>query len=237
MLLPDKKLPWPLTWDAVVEIAQSEGCRLQAYRCPAGVPTIGWGETQGVKMGDTCTQAEADRRLCDRLKEFADGVRALLTRDPSQNELGAMVSLAYNIGLGGFKKSTVLRRHNEGDFQSAARAFALWNKAGGQVLNGLTARRAREAALYLTPDHGTDPLPMAQRVEEESALSTSPIAQSGVLSVAGGVAALMTEFVTPVKNFVETLGIEPIHVLIVIGIVVGAVVMEQRKKQRHDGWS
>jgi lysozyme len=237
MQLPDRKLPWPIAWDAVVEIAKSEGCRLTAYRDVVGVPTIGWGETRGVKMGDTWTQEQADRRFCDALIEFADGVRNLLTREPSANELGAMVSLAYNIGLGGFERSTVRRMHNAGDFQAAARAFALWNKAGGQVLPGLTARRAREAALYLTPDDGIERLPMAQEVEPESSLTTSPIAQSGILSVLGGVAAALSAVTQPIKEFASNLGIDPLLVIAGVAIVAGVIVIDQRRKQRDGGWS
>lgn len=236
-MLPDKSLHWPIGWDGVVEIARSEGCRLTAYRDIVGVVTIGWGETRGVKMGDTWTQKQADERLLESLQEFTDGVRAMLTRDASRNELGAMVSLAYNIGLGGFKKSTVLRQHNAGDFQAAARAFGLWNKAGGQVIPGLTARRAREAAMYLTPDHGIESLPMPQQVESESSISQSPIAQSGVVSILGGVAAAVAAVVEPVREMAEKLSLDPLLILGAIGVIVGLVVFENRRKQRTGGWA
>ena len=125
MILPDKKMGWPITYEMVCEIAKHEGCRLKAYRDVVGVWTIGWGETRGVTAGMVWTQEEADRAFCTALVEFSEGVRKLCTNPASDNELGAMTSLAYNIGLGGFAKSTVLRKHNAGDYQSAARAFAL----------------------------------------------------------------------------------------------------------------
>ncbi len=191
MTQPNSELDWPIAYEAVLEIARSEGCRLKAYRCPAGKPTIGWGHTRGVKMGDTCTQEQADAWFVEDLTEFTDGVQRALKRDASENELGALVSLAYNIGLAGFARSTVLKRHNEGDRQSAARAFALWNKAriNGvlQVVDGLTSRRAREAALYLSDD--TQPMP--QVVEPESSLKNSPIATAGVTSILAGLSAGM----------------------------------------------
>ena len=115
MNLPDPSLPWPIPMTAVAEIAESEGLSLVAYRCPAGVWTIGWGETDGVRPGDTCTKEEADRWLLEDLTERTRAVRELCTVEPSPNELGALVSLAYNIGLGGLAKSTVLRAHNAGD--------------------------------------------------------------------------------------------------------------------------
>ncbi len=88
MTLPDKNLNWPVTYEAVLEIARSEGLRLKAYRCPAGVPTLARGRTRGVKMGDTCTQGQADAWFVEDLTEFTDGVRRVLKRDASENELG-----------------------------------------------------------------------------------------------------------------------------------------------------
>lgn len=192
MIQPDNQLPWPIAWPAVLEIARSESCRLKAYRCPAGVWTIGWGRTKGVQPGDTCTQEQADAWLLEDLTEFAAGVKAALQRPASLHELGAMVSLAYNIGLGGFRGSTVLRKHNAGDPQAAADAFRLWNKARVSgvltVLPGLVARRAREAALYLTPDDD-EPERIAQAVATED----NPLKHSRTLagSVVGGLAAVV----------------------------------------------
>src|SRR5574338_96084 len=189
MQLPNQSLDWPIAWSAVEEIARSEGCRLKAYRCPAGQWTIGWGHTEGVRPGDAITQEQADETLRIDLSIFSESVKSMLTRQASDNELGAMVSLAYNIGLGGFRKSTVLRKHNEGDLQSAARAFSLWNKSKGQVLPGLTARRAREAALYLTPD-GEESLPMPQAVDAEKSLTASRSVIGGVVAGAATVAGV-----------------------------------------------
>jgi GH24 family phage-related lysozyme (muramidase) len=93
--LPDAGLPWPLPLDAVRLIAESEGLRLAAYLCPAGVWTIGWGETDGVQPGDTCTKEQADRWLCEDLTDRAKAVRELCTSAPSRNELGALVSLSF----------------------------------------------------------------------------------------------------------------------------------------------
>ena len=73
-MTPNQKLAWPIAWDAVAEIARSEGCKLKAYRCPAGVLTIAWGRTNGVKAGDTCTQEQADQWLLEDLAEFEQGI-------------------------------------------------------------------------------------------------------------------------------------------------------------------
>lgn len=187
MRYPDATLPWPIPYAGVQLLAEYEqgptgGCALAAYRCPAGVWTIGWGETDGVRPGDVCTPEQADRWLVEDLGERAAAVRGHCTREPSPHELAALVSLAYNIGLAGLRRSTAMRAHNAGQHEAAARAFGLWNKArvGGQLveLPGLTARRAREAALYLTPDADAQPR-MPQAVEAESSLARSPIAQAG----------------------------------------------------------
>jgi len=236
MTLPDKNLDWPIAYEAVCEIAKHEGCRLKAYHDIVGVWTCGWGETRGVTPSTVWTQQEADERFCESLTEFSDGVRKLCTNPPSDNELGAMVSLAYNIGLSGFARSTVLKKHNAGDYQSAARAFALWNKAGGQVVRGLTLRRAKESALYLTPDEGEFGV-MPQRVDAESRLSQSPIAQSGAISIAGGVIAAASAALDPVKDLAATLNVEPLLVFGALLIIVGLVVMTQRNKQRDEGWA
>lgn len=236
MILPTEKLPWPIPYDAVCEVAKHEGCRLKAYRDIVGVWTIGWGETRGVTAGMVWTQQQADERFCESLTEFVEGVRKLCKNPPSDNELGAMASLAYNIGLGGFARSTVLRQHNAGEHQAAARAFALWNKAGGKVVRGLTLRRAKESALYLTPDSEVYE-PMPQQVDAESSLVDSPIAQSGVISVVGGVVAAASAALDPVKDIAETLNVEPLMVFGALGIIVGLIVLTQRNKQRSEGWA
>ena len=236
-MTPNQKLAWPIAWEAIAEIARSESCKLKAYRCPAGVPTIGWGHTRGVKMGDACTQEQADAWLVEDLTEFTDGVQRVLKRDASESELGALVSLAYNIGLSGFSRSTVLKRHNEGDRQSAARAFALWNKSriNGvlQVVDGLTSRRAREAALYLSDDSQ----PMPQEVEPESSLKKSPIAQASTAAVLATVLGTLSESTETGQAVALALGVQPVYGVLLAVLWSGAVSLYQRIKQRREGWA
>jgi lysozyme len=146
---PDPSLPWAIPLEAVNLIANAEGCKLRSYLCPAGVWTIGWGHTAGVKEGQTITQAQADRMMCEEVAERTEQVRGLLKRPATGGQLGALVSLQYNIGQGALAGSTLLRLHNAGDTAGAAAQFKRWNRAGGRVLNGLVKRRAAEAALYL----------------------------------------------------------------------------------------
>lgn len=130
-------------------IRQFEGCKLKAYLCPAGVWTIGWGRTTNVKRGDICSQEQADKWLVQEYDAFEKKVRALVKVPVTANQLGALVSFAYNIGTGALGSSTLLKKLNAGDYVGAAGQFARWNKAGGRVLAGLTKRRAAEAALFL----------------------------------------------------------------------------------------
>lgn len=258
MMLPDPSLPWPIPMSAVALVAEFEACRLRAYRCPAGVWTLGWGETDGIAPGMVWSQAQADQRFCDSLTAFTHQVQALLKVHAEPNQLGALVSLAYNIGIGAFARSSVLKAHNAGDEQAAARAFGLWNKARVNgvltVLAGLTRRRATEAALYLTPEPGERVERMPQAVAAESSLKASPIAQGGVATVAGGAVAVaptlapVLEQAEAARSAVgalralaeqaqEFLGFPPVALLGVALIVAGWLVVRWRAKQREQGWA
>jgi lysozyme len=139
--------------DACISLVKYfEGCRLKAYRCPAGVLTCGWGTTEGVTEGDEWTQEEADQRLVEDLSIFETRVKRLLLLDPTPNQLAALVSFAYNVGTHNLRESTLLRLFNAGDMQGAADQFPRWNKANGKVLPGLVVRRDAERRLFLTED-------------------------------------------------------------------------------------
>lgn len=129
-------------------IKASEGLRLKAYRCPADVPTIGYGSTgPHVRMGMTITEAEADALLRKDLERFERGV-AEMSGDMTPGQFSALVSFAFNVGLEALRKSTLLRKHLSGDHAGAAAEFGKWVNAGGKKLPGLVKRRAAEAALY-----------------------------------------------------------------------------------------
>jgi lysozyme len=129
-------------------IRQFEGCKLTGYRCPAGVPTVGYGHTgRDVFVGMRTTQDQAEGLLINDLRLFEQGVQGLCpTCTP--NQFSALVSFAYNLGLHQLEGSTLRKLHNAGQYAAAQQQFARWNKVGGQVLPGLTRRRAAEAALY-----------------------------------------------------------------------------------------
>lgn len=143
---------------AVALVGAWEGLRTSAYRDPIGIPTVCYGETRGVKMGDKYTVAECKEMLGDGLADFEQGIRRCLKapdRIPDKSYV-AFLSLAYNIGQGGFCKSSIARYANRyadsgnmGDLAEACNRLRLYNKAGGRVLRGLVRRRAEERLLCL----------------------------------------------------------------------------------------
>lgn len=136
--------------EGVALIKHFEGCKLTAYRCSAGVLTIGWGHT-GVDVleGLVISQARADELLLRDLRRFEVGVVNAVAVPLNQSQFDALVAFTFNLGLGAFAKSTMLRLLNARDYAGAANQFPRWNRAGGQVLRGLTRRRHAERALFL----------------------------------------------------------------------------------------
>lgn len=150
--MPEKAVdPSPYAIAAAL-VRKWEGCRLKAYPDPAtgGDPyTIGFGATgPGIRKGVTWTQQQADKRLEQDVTRFVDGVRSMLKRPATDNQLGAMASLAYNIGLARFENSTLLRLFNSGSTAGAAKQFGVWTMAAGQRMQGLVNRRADERRVF-----------------------------------------------------------------------------------------
>jgi len=126
-----------------------EGCALRAYRDIAGVPTIGYGHTAGVQPGMVCTQEQAEAWLLDDVDMAARAVNQLVTASLTQNEFDALVDFVFNVGIGNFRDSTLLKMLNAGDYSQAAGQFARWDKAGGVEVAGLLARRQAEETEFL----------------------------------------------------------------------------------------
>lgn len=150
--------------ELVVLLKSMEGCSLVAYPDPKwrnvpriagdtkwGTPwTIGYGETKGIKEGDVWTQEYADEVVRRRATYFLLNVLKIcpqLLLEPHGRSV-ACTSLAYNIGLGAFSASSICRRTTDKLYEIAAKAFLLWNKAGGRVMRGLTIRRRIEKRIY-----------------------------------------------------------------------------------------
>jgi len=159
----------PPTWlaPALKIIREFEGCRLQAYKDATGIPTIGWGSTRlakaPVRMGDTITQQQADQLLSDEvLHLFGPGVQQLLPLSKTwrPEQIAALVSFAYNLGLGALEESTLRKRLLAGEepCQVVREELPKWVHAGEAVLPGLERRRAAEVALFCaTPRLATPP--------------------------------------------------------------------------------
>lgn len=129
-------------------IKKFEGCKLEAYKCPAGVWTIGYGTTKGVTDGMKITKEKAEELLKLDIDKFEKTVLKLVKVDLNQSQFDALVSFTYNLGEGNLSKSTLLKMLNNKDYYGASQEFIRWNKAGGKVLNGLIRRREAERNLF-----------------------------------------------------------------------------------------
>lgn len=137
-----------MTQKGIDLIKSFEGCKLTAYKCSAGVWTIGYGHTQGVYQGQTISQIEADRLLDSDLTKFEMGVRNLVGNLPD-NKIDALTSFAFNLGLNALKTSTLLKKVKANPNDMTIRnEFERWVFAGGKRLEGLVRRRKAEADLY-----------------------------------------------------------------------------------------
>ncbi|WP_235912553.1 glycoside hydrolase family protein [Velocimicrobium porci] len=143
-------------------IKQFEGCYLTAYKCPAGVWTIGYGTTGKVDGKQICSgmkinKQKAEQLLKKDLEQFEKAVSAIVKVPINQNQFDALVSFSYNCGSSALRKSTLLRKLNQKDYKGAAEEFLKWNKAGGKVLAGLARRREAERKLFLASSGAKEP--------------------------------------------------------------------------------
>ena len=138
-------------------IKKYEGLSISPYLCPAGVPTIGYGATyypggRKVKMSDNAiTESYAESLLLTMLTRYEDGVDRYVQVEINENQFDALVSFAYNLGLGALKSSTLLKKINSDPCdENISYQFNRWTKAGGRVLMGLVKRRKEESELYFS---------------------------------------------------------------------------------------
>lgn len=243
-------------------LRREEGERLTPYLCPSGVPTIGVGATtypdgRKVTLADPpITREQMDAMLQAETLRYTSAVMRMVDSACTTQQLVALCLLAYNIGLTALQSSTVIRLHRSGDYPGAARAFRLWNKYRPkgpgtplEVHPALEARRAREAAIYLTADAtAAAPVSVPQAVEPESKLTDSPIAKGGAATVASGVVTAIVEAKDSLGGIgdvvrkgreilVDTLGV-PVEWLLPIALVaLGVTIVWQRTTQRSGGWA
>jgi lysozyme len=218
-------------------IKQWEGFRAKAYRCPAGVWTIGYGHTSmagkpDVKPGMAISKAEGERILMNDLRVYEAGVRSAIKVNLTSNQYSACVSLCYNIGVGAFRRSSVARFCNRSQWKNAADAFALWNKAGGKVLPGLVRRRAAEASLFLKSSNARDEIrPIVDEPKgKPMALSTTNLA-AGV-TAAAGITAASKDIVDNTSSIFSGSNIVIVFLILIILAGAGWIVWERYNKAR-----
>ena len=137
---------------AVELIKKFEGFKETAYKCPAGVWTIGYGWTHGVKEGDTITNEKASELVQQELAKIAKQIKATLGTEVfaslTENQICALIDFVYNLGLGNFKNSTLCKMIKSGQIMEAGNQFERWVKSGNKVLPGLVNRRKAEKNLW-----------------------------------------------------------------------------------------
>lgn len=131
-------------------IKRFEDLKLGAYRDSVGIPTIGYGHTHNVKMGDVITGEQADKYLREDLLVAELTINTNVKVKLTQNQFDALASFVFNLGSGNFVKSTLLKKLNAGDFAGAAGEFGKWVNAGGKKLAGLVKRRAAEREVFIS---------------------------------------------------------------------------------------
>ena len=193
--------------DGVRLIQLFEGLRLTSYVCPAGVLTIGYGHTSAagkptVEPRMTITKEEATSILRADLGRFERGVESLVKVDLAQNQFDALVSFAYNCGLGALKKSTLLKRVNAKRFDDVPAEFMKWTRAGGRQLAGLVRRRRAEVEMWRSLS-GIEP--DGSRVQPDQPVASKSITHSkeaNAAVVAGGasVVAAAKEVIPVIQN-------------------------------------
>jgi lysozyme len=218
-----------MTDDGLALIKRWEGFRAAAYRDAVGVWTIGYGHTAmagepQVKAGLRISEAEGEVILRRDVEQFARGVRAAVKAEISDAQFSALVSFAYNVGLGNFRSSSVLAAVNRKDFAAVPRRLQLWSKAGGRVLPGLVKRRADEAALFSS---GSDDVVQPAPVEKVEA---KPVHQSRTLwsAVLMMLMALLQAWVS------ASLKLAGIALLLLMLAAVGVIVFERLRKMKEE---
>jgi lysozyme len=236
-----------MTDDGLRLIMRFEGFRARAYRDPVGIWTIGYGHTSRagqphVYPGLVITRAQAREILRKDVAKFADGVRHLVKVDLSDAQFSALVSFAYNVGLGGFARSSVLKAVNRRDFHAVPRRLALWVKAGGRRLPGLVKRRAAEGAMFLAGSLS----PARRPAPKDEAITSRPEpvegkslreSTTGWAAVLSAIAGLCSAFGAVFRDIAQQAGGQIALAIAVLVILVATVwiLRERYLKSLLDG--
>jgi len=230
-----------ITSEGLALIKRFEGFRAAAYRDAAGVWTIGYGHTSmaGAPMVHAnlkITRGEAATILKRDVEAFAEGVRGLVNATLSDAQFSALVSFAYNVGLGNFRSSSVLKAVNARDFDAVPRRLALWVKAGGRVLPGLVKRRAAEAELFAKAASGTHLERAGAIVAPVKGKATyrSTTNWATAISAAAGIA---TSLAAAFQDDADVIGGREFAFMAILVIALAAlwVIRERHRKAVEDG--
>ena len=210
-------------------IKESEGYSAVPYQCTSGVWTIGYGHTKNVTRGSLPINREkAEAYLREDLRDAENAIARNVKVKLTQSQFDALVSLIYNIGEGNFKKSTLLKKLNKGNYDAVPEQILVWNKSAGKTIKGLVARRAREATLWSEDEWEADNTVNDVRGSEISRATPSVINKEniswgagiiGSVGLAGG--GVVSEGAGPIQY--------AIAVIMVIGFVVGLYYFVKRR--------
>lgn len=235
--------------DGLNLIKEFEGMKLTAYKCPAGIWTIGIGHTSAagppeVKPGMTITAQDALAILNNDLNQYEDAVNRLVKVPLTQNQFDALVSFVYNVGVGAFQKSTLLKKLNAGQYSAVPNELMKWTKGGGKELPGLVRRRRAECALWRGVDEAA-PVDEYARVEPDAPKPSKTMAQSKegnaalVTAGLGGVTAAK-DVADTIKQAGDSVGslvnmlMSPGFLLPVLIVVAGLAIWYWRRKRLQE---
>jgi lysozyme len=218
-----------MTEDGLALIQKFEGLALESYRDAVGVWTIGYGHTSRagtpmVTSGLKITSEAAADILARDVEAFASGVSKRVTVDLTDQQFSALVSFAFNVGLGGFERSSVLQAVNARNFDAVPRRLNLWCKAGGRILPGLIKRRAAEGALFMSGIVDSTPEPITP-------MTTKPLGQSRTFW-----SAIVVLLLAVIQAWLAmTLKLVGIAVLLAMCVALALIIFERYKKLKLEG--
>jgi lysozyme len=207
--------------EGVALIKQWEGLKLEAYRCPAGVWTVGYGHTATAREGMRITEAEAERLLRQDLGMFEAEVARAVDVTLTDNQFAALVSWAYNVGVGAMRRSMLVKRLNAGEYDAVPGELARWNKVQGRVVKGLSNRRAAEAGLW-----ARGAFVASREVEPAAPAEPSPGREAASLGTVAAAAATAAPAFTGLAGLHWSVG-----VVLVAGLVALAAVWLLRRRE------
>lgn len=236
--------------NGIALIKRFEGCSLGAYKCPAGVWTIGYGHTSAAGLPNVTpalviTQQAADAILRHDLEKFENGVAALVKVPLTSGQSDALNAFAYNVGLGALEKSTLLKRVNAKDFDRVPAEFMKWTKAKGKELPGLVRRRRAEVALWRSLDESAALRPDEARVKPEPPKPSKTMAKSregnaavatgaaGAIAVASDALPAIQQGVGLLPTLTDTLG-RPAVIAGIVIIVMSAALWYWRRQRLQE---